>query len=51
MNNYEQSSVIQLGPASNVIQGAKLWVEFWIDSDLFIHWLDLWINDIDETDE
>lgn len=51
MNNYERSNVVVVGPASHVIRGAKIWVEFWIDSDLLICWLDLWVGDIDESDE
>ena len=51
MNNYEQSRVVDLGPASNVIRGAKLCIEFWVDTFLMINYLDLWLGDIDETDE
>jgi hypothetical protein len=51
MNNYEHSRVVEVGPASNLIRGVKIWADFWIDSESLINWIDLWINDIDETDE
>lgn len=51
MNNYEQSRVMEIGPASDVIRGAKIWAVHWIDSQLYVDALDLWVMDIDETDE
>jgi hypothetical protein len=51
MNNYEQSSVIEVGPATDLIRGAKIWAVYWIDSLLYVDAIDLWVADIDETDD
>lgn len=51
MNNYEGSRVVGVGRASDVILGAKIWVLLWIDSEAYINFLDLWVEDIDETDD
>lgn len=51
MNNYEGSKVVEIGRASDVIRSAKIWALLWIDSDAIINRLDLWIEDIDESDD
>lgn len=51
MNNYEQSKVVEVGPASDIIRGAKIWAVSWIDSMLYVDAIDLWVADIDETDD
>ena len=51
MNNYEQSRVAEVGPASDIIRGAKIWAVVWIDSLLYVDALDIWVMDIDETDD
>jgi hypothetical protein len=52
MNNYELANVTEIGQAANVIQGAKIWVVNFIDSQGWIDALDLWVaNDLDETDD
>jgi hypothetical protein len=51
MNNYERSRVVELGRASDVIRSAKIWALLWIDSEAIINRLDLWVEDIDESDD
>lgn len=52
MNNYELANVTEIGRAANIIQGAKIWVVNFIDSQGWIDALDLWVaNDLDETDD
>ncbi len=51
MNNYERSRVVELGRASDLIRSAKIWAPFWIDSEAIINYFDLWIDDIDESDD
>ena len=51
MNKYELSSVVEVGPASVIIRGAKIWAVSWIDSLLYIDALEIYVLDIDETDD
>ena len=51
MNNYEHSRVVEVGPASDIIRGAKLWAPYMIDSQLVVEAVDIYALDIDETDD
>ncbi len=51
MNNYEGSRVVEVGRASDVIRGAKIWALLWIDSEAYVNFIDLYVEDIDETDQ
>lgn len=51
MNNYEQSRIVEVGRASDVILGMKMLVMWFIDSLALINAMDIYIEDIDETDD
>ena len=51
MNNYALANAVELGRASSVILGSKVWLLMWLDTQMIIHMVETWLgDDIDETD-